>query len=150
MLMVSACLLGINCKYNGGNNFSPEVINKLQKSPFVAVCPEVLGGLGVPRPPCEIQGGDGRDVIMGQARVVNNQAEDVTEHFIKGALLCLELAKQNHITQALLKGRSPSCGSGRIYDGSFSSGLKDGDGVTAALFKQHGIRVITEEELDRL
>jgi len=110
----------------------------------VLVCPEVDGGLGTPRPPAEIVGGDGADVLAGRARVVTVQGEDVTEAYIRGAERALRVAEQRGATRAILKARSPSCGSGNIYDGTFSKTLLAGDGVTAALLKMNGIDVATD------
>ncbi len=149
MIMVSACLMGINCKYNGESNHNESVVSFLSGKPYILVCPETMGTLKVPRPPCEIKGGDGLAVLYSKARVLTDSDIDVTHEFIQGAQSCLELAKMNDITQAILKARSPSCGCGRIYDGSFSGRLIDGDGVTAAMLKQHGVQVITELEIDK-
>lgn len=146
MNLISACLCGYNCKYNGENNFYPVFKELLEKGYFFPVCPEEFGGLPTPRPQAEIKGGTGTDVLKGQAKVVNKRGEDVSDFFIKGAYLTLEKALEKGAVYAILKSRSPSCGSGKIYDGSFNSVLRDGDGVTAALLKQHGIKVITEEE----
>lgn len=145
MILVSACLLGVNCKYNGGNNLSTELIMLLEAEGLLPVCPEQLGGMTTPRVPAEIQGGEGIDVIEGTAKVFNRAEEDVTEAFIKGAEETLKLAKLFDIKRAVLKARSPSCGSEIIYDGSFMAKTKVGDGVTTALLKQNGIEVLTEE-----
>lgn len=149
MIMVSACLLGINCKYNGENNFDEAVADFLKDKQYILVCPETMGTLPVPRPPCEIKGGDGFTVLDDNARVFTDSGIDVTAEFVQGARSCLELAKMNQITQAILKARSPSCGCLSIYDGSFSRCLISGDGVTAALLKKHGIEVFSEQDLDR-
>lgn len=113
----------------------------------VLVCPEVDGGLGTPRPPAEIRGGDGRDVLEGRARVVTQAGEDVTEEYLRGARRALERARAAGATTAILKARSPSCGRGGIYDGSFSRSLTAGDGVTAALLQRNGITVLSDEEI---
>lgn len=146
MIILSACLTGVNCKYSGGNNLHPVFKELTEKHPVLLICPEQLGGLETPRPACEILGGDGKDVLEGNARVLNNQGEDVTPAFIAGAKQSLDLAKQNNIKLAVLKSRSPSCGAGLIYDGSFNSKLQAGDGVTTALFRQHQIEVISDTE----
>jgi uncharacterized protein YbbK (DUF523 family) len=111
----------------------------------IPFCPEEEGGLGTPRPPAEIVGGDGDDVLRGRARVVTVNGRDVTQGFLQGAYRALAAARGAEI--AVLKARSPSCGKGRIHDGSFSGSLVAGDGVTAALFQNHGITVLTEEEI---
>lgn len=149
MIMISGCLLGINCKYNGGNNLNPKIMSNLRGKPLIVVCPEAMGGLSIPRSPCEIQGGDGHDVLAGRARVVSYEGHDVTRYFLDGAFECLRLARLNDVKVAVLKKRSPSCGNGKIYDGTFSSVVVDGDGVTAALLKSHGIEILDEENFFR-
>lgn len=113
----------------------------------VLVCPEEDGGLGTPRPPAEIVGGDGHDVLDGKARVVTKQGGDVTAEYVRGAELALAAARQAGATTAVLKSRSPSCGKGCVYDGSFTATLAEGDGVTAALLRRNGIEVLTDEEV---
>lgn len=142
MILMSACLCGFNCKYTGGNNTSPRFLAMYRNNEVIAVCPEELGGLSTPRLPCEIQGGSGAEVLAGTARVINSNGEDVSESFVKGAWQVLQLARDNNIGLVILQDRSPSCGAGVIYDGNFSKKLIEGDGVTAALLKQHGIKVI--------
>jgi len=143
MILVSACLLGINCKYNGENNLNENILNLGNQ--IVPVCPEQLGGLSTPRCPCEIVGGDGHDVLCGKARVLTDKGVDVTEAFISGAKMTQQIAEITKSKTAVLKANSPSCGSNSIYDGTFSHKKCPGDGVTAALLKQNGIKVITEE-----
>ena len=137
-LLVSACLVGVNCKYSGGNNaLPPELLAALEeKYRLVPICPERDGGLPTPRLPSERRG----------ELVVNRAGEDVTEAFRRGAQFALETARREGCRLALLKERSPSCGSGEIYDGSFSGTLIPGDGVAAALLKEHGIAVFGETE----
>ena len=110
----------------------------------VLVCPEEDGGLGTPRPPAEIVGGDGADVLEGRARVMTRGGRDVTAEYVAGARIALDAARAAGAETAILKARSPSCGKGSIYDGSFTRTVKDGDGVTAALLKAHGIQVLTD------
>lgn len=148
MILVSACLLGVNCKYNGGCNRHTEVLNYLDgRQDWIPICPEQIGGLATPRVPAEIQGGDGEAVLKGQARVVTRDGRDVTEAFIKGAQEVLKIAQLCGAHEAILKQRSPSCGSCQIYDGTFAGGKIDGAGVTAALLKLAGIDVKSEEDL---
>jgi uncharacterized protein YbbK (DUF523 family) len=147
-ILVSACLLGINCKYNGGNNFTPKLMDLKKENNIIPVCPEELGGLLTPREPCEIQEGSGKEVLEGKSRVMNKIGEDVTAGFIKGAEEILALAKQNSCSLAVLKSRSPSCGCGIIYDGTFSGKLKEGNGVTAQLLLDNEIVVITEKDFE--
>ena len=141
-ILISACLMGRNCKYNGGNNgLSPEIVEKLrEKYQLIEVCPECDGGLSTPRLPSERRG----------EKLINSAGEDVTAQFKKGAELALKTAIENGCRKALFKERSPSCGSGVIYDGSFSKSLKAGDGVTAELLKKNGIEIIGESELNLL
>ena len=139
VLLVSACLMGFDCKYSGGNNaLSPETLDALRRSfRLIPVCPETAGGLPTPREPSERRG----------ERVVSRDGRDVTAAFQKGAALTLRLAERYGAKRALLKCNSPSCGSGMIYDGSFSGKLVPGDGVTAELLKSQGISVVGENVL---
>ena len=146
MRVVSACLCGINCKYNGDNNKHEEFVKELRDGQVLPLCPEQLGGLTTPRSACEIEGGSGEDVLAGRARVINAAGEDLTEFFVKGAQECLAIMRQAGIDEAILQRRSPSCGVNKIYDGNFSGQLIAGDGVTAALLKKHGIKVWNDED----
>lgn len=150
MVLVSSCLLGEDCKYNGENNYNQAVKEAVAGEEVISVCPESCGGLPIPRPPAEIKGGTGKEVWTGNARVVNEEGEDLTARFIKGARETLQQAKTNNCRFAILKARSPSCGSKEIYDGSFEGETKPGVGVTTALLEQEGIKVINEEELNKL
>ena len=132
-ILVSSCLLGLNCRYDGGNNYSKEVEEFLKNYEIIPICPEIMGGLPTPRTPSERQAD----------RVINKEGKDVTEQYEKGARECLFLAQKYDVKKALLKLRSPSCGSKEIYDGTFSHTIIEGDGVTAELFKKNGIEVIS-------
>lgn len=124
MILISACLLGINCQYNEENDLSEEVLEFLKdKRGFIAVCPECLGGLAIPRDPSEIIGGKGEDVIEDKAKVKTIKGKDVTKQFLKGAEKALKIAQQNNIKLAILKSRSPSCGVDQTCDGTFSGRL---------------------------
>ena len=147
MKIVSACLAGLNTRYNGKSKASAKIMVMLAAGDAVAVCPEQLGGLPTPRPPAEIKGGDGAKVLNKKARVYNCNGENVTKEFIRGARETLKIAKECGATEAVFAPRSPSCGCGKIYNGSFTGKLRDGDGVTTALLKRNGIRVINEEDL---
>lgn len=138
-ILVSACLLGIGCRYSREIKADERVCKLLKRKDVVMipVCPEQLGGLPTPREPAERKDGG----------VWNKNGENVTEQFLYGAREALKLAKLYGCSQAILKERSPSCGSGKIYDGSFSGKMVDGDGVTAELLKKHGIRVIGESQI---
>ncbi len=141
MILVSACLVGMNCKYDGGNNFNQKVFDLVKEGKAIPICPEQLGGLKTPRKPSEVK------VIDGKRYVINNEGEDVTANFEKGASEVLNLAKKLNIKKAVLQPRSPSCGVGKIYSGNFDKQLVDGNGITADLLIQNGIEVITPDEL---
>jgi len=141
MIIVSACLCGANCKYNGENNLNSSVLKLLAEGKALPICPEQLGGMTTPRPAVEIKGGAGADVLDGNARVVSSSGTDVTENFIRGAREVLSIAKAACVKEAILKAKSPSCGVGFIYDGTFSGRLADGNGVTAELLIRNGIKV---------
>lgn len=145
-VLVSACLLGEKCRYNGKGYTLPCFRQSLQGYKVIPVCPEVLGGLSVPRPPCELKGGDGKQVWQGTAGVFTDQGRDLTEAFREGACKTLQLAIAAGVKIAILKEQSPSCGCNIIYDGSFSNRLIPGVGVTAALLKEKGMEVLAETE----
>ena len=148
--LVSACLLGIPTAYDGGARLRAELLALAARGQVVPVCPEAAGGLPTPRPPAEIVGGDGDDVLEGRARVMTVAGEDVTEAYLRGAECALKAAQRHGITTAILKQGSPSCGSARIYDGTHSGRLKVGHGVTAALLRRRGVIVRSEEERSRI
>lgn len=137
-MMVSACLLGENCKYNGGNNFSEKIKQFCEGHTVIPVCPEVLGGLPIPRVPAEIVGGV----------VTNREGVVVDAQFRKGAELALEQALKNQVDLVILQSRSPSCGVKQIYDGSFSGTKIDGQGVFAALLLENHIPVMDAEDVE--
>lgn len=151
MIIVSGCLCGINCKYDGGNNLDERVLKLLKEGKAIPVCPEQLGGQQTPRAPHEIVNGNGLDVLAGKARILAPEGnDDVTSEFIKGAYETLKIAEAVSARIAILKARSPSCGLSRIYDGTFSGTKRPGNGVTAELLLSKGIKVFTEENLDEL
>lgn len=137
MKICSACLLGIKCRYDGKEKKNRKVINLSRKEILIPICPEQLGGLSTPREPAEQKG----------RRVVTKSGRDVSENFERGAKQVLKMAKLYGIKEAILKQRSPSCGCGQIYDGSFSGEIIKGDGVATSLLKKNGIKVKTEEDL---
>lgn len=139
-VLVSACLLGRCCRYDGTGKEIPELIRLGERFRLVPVCPECLGGLPTPRPPAERQGG----------RVVNREGDDVTEVYCRGAEQALRIAREQGCTAAVLKERSPSCGAGQIYDGTFRHTLTAGDGVTAELLRKNGIIVVGESQIHTL
>ena len=139
-ILISACLVGDNVKYDGGNNKNPLIEKLLEKYELVPFCPEVEGGLPTPRHPSEQRG----------EQVINDIDEDVTDEFNKGADLALNICVYLKIKKAILKERSPSCGVHSIYDGTFSHKVIPGSGVTAALLKRKGIDVYNEDEIPML
>lgn len=141
-ILISACLLGINCRYDGGSNIQTEWLEALQEHNLVPVCPEQLGGLTTPRTPAEIVSEEPFCVLM-------KTGTDVTEAFSKGAAEALKLAALTGATCAVLKERSPSCGVNLIYDGSFNHVKIPGMGITARVLREAGLAVYSEEELDR-
>ena len=145
MILVSACLAGLDVKYNGSHNLNEKIKKWFDEKKAIPICPEVLGGLSIPREPAEIVGGEGEDVLDGHAKVITNNGIDVTEQFIKGANETLKIALDLNATMVILKERSPSCGSFMIYSGEFNGNKKRGTGVTAALLKRNGIQVLSEE-----
>jgi uncharacterized protein YbbK (DUF523 family) len=145
--LVSACLLGVRCRYDGTSAREPKLLKLAEKERLVPICPEQLGGLPTPREPVWIVGGDGLDVLRGVAKVISRSGGDVTKNFRRGAEEALRIAKLFGAREAILKARSPSCGCGKIREPFSFDKLKEGDGVTAALLKKNGIRAITEEDL---
>lgn len=135
--VVSACLAGEYCRYDGGTNACAAVQELVRRGEAVTACPEGLACLPVPRPPCEIRG----------ERVMCRDGRDLTEAFVRGADLAMKIARRHGCTAAILKRRSPSCGVGRIYDGTFSRTLCDGDGLWARLLREAGLALYTEESL---
>ncbi|MGI6611661.1 MAG: DUF523 domain-containing protein [Limnochordia bacterium] len=138
-VLVSACLMGHACRYDGQSCQVDTVdVGSAEAVPF---CPEQAGGLPTPREPAEIVGGHGDDVIDSSAQVLTKHGVNVTQQYVKGAHAALGLCQEHGIRRAVLKGRSPSCGVSIIYDGTFSSTVRPGPGVTAALLRRHGISV---------
>jgi uncharacterized protein YbbK (DUF523 family) len=145
-ILVSACLLGEKVRYNGSDavSSSPVLTRWLAEGRVVPFCPELAGGLGVPRPAAEIMGTNGAAVLDGDARVNTQAGADVTGRFLQGASLALATAQSQGVLVAVLKDGSPSCASESIHDGTFSGRRKSGHGVTTALLERHGIRVFSE------
>lgn len=147
-ILVSRCLLGHRVRYDGGAHGPFDTLQRwLDEGRIVALCPEVAGGLPTPRPPAEIRGGQGAQVLDGLLPVLSVDGEDFTAAFVAGAEQALALVKHHGIRLALLKARSPSCGNLENYDGSFSGRKVAGEGVTAALLRRAGVRVFSEEQL---
>ena len=139
MILVSACLCGINCKYDGTNNYDETIFNLVKEGKAIPVCPEQLGGLTTPRIPSEIKGG----------RVINKEGTDVTNNFVKGANEVLNLCKKLNITKVILKSKSPSCGKDSIYSGDFDGKLVPGNGVLTKLLLANNIEVISSEKISK-
>lgn len=139
-LLISACLLGRSCKYNGGSNYTPAAEALAGRYELIPVCPECLGGLPTPRDPAERVGN----------KVLSRSGADVTAAFTQGAERALEAAREHGAALALLKERSPSCGCGTIYDGTFTGTVVPGNGVTAELLLENGVRVYGESRIDEL
>lgn len=139
MFVVSACLAGRNCRYDGKSNEVEEVKKLVDEGEGIMVCPEQMGGLPTPRIPSEIKDG----------RVINKEGLDVTKEFKNGAKIAFDIAKKNNCTKAILKSRSPSCGFGCVYDGTFTGTRIQGDGIFARMLVEAGIEVLTEEDLKR-
>ncbi|THV23222.1 DUF523 domain-containing protein [Peteryoungia ipomoeae] len=152
-ILISACLLGRPVRYDGkGKPLQDPLIERWKaEGRLVGFCPEQAGGLPTPRPPAEIEGGmNGQDVLAGRARVLEVTGGDVTAEFVEGGKRAVAFAREQGCGLALFIDGSPSCGSGFIYDGSFSGNRHPGFGVTAALMRQMGIEVFSDRELDRL
>ena len=141
MYLISACLVGINCKYNGENNFNEKALELVRNEKAIPVCPEQLGGLMTPRIPAEIK------LVNGKRRVINKNGEDITVQFEKGANEVLQLCKKLNIDKVILKQKSPSCGFGKIYDGNFNGTLIEGNGITSQLLMDNGIEIIDLDEI---
>ena len=142
--VVSACLMGICCRYDGGHRLDEKVLRLSMEDELVPLCPEQMGGLTTPRQASEIIGGDGGDVLDGRARIVDSEGKDVTAQFIKGAMEGLAIAKRVGAKRAVMKEKSPSCGIHRIYRSGI---LVSGKGVLTALLLRDGIVVMSNEEI---
>lgn len=147
MILVSSCLAGLEVRYNGTHCLDKKINQLIEENKAISVCPELLGGFSTPREPAEIVGGNGEDVLNGNARVVEKSGRDVTEMYVKGAFATLRIAQEVCATVVILKEFSPSCGSSMIYNGEFKDMKIAGEGVTSALLKRNGIQVVSEEGL---
>ncbi len=151
-ILISACLMGYKVRYNGSAKAEIAArLDALQRAGRLVVhCPELAAGLPTPRLPAEIDGGSGSGVLAGHARIIENNGCDATPHYVLAAWLALETARKHGCSAALLTDGSPTCGSREIYDGSFSNQLRPGEGVAAALLRQHGINVFSDKEIPAL
>ena len=141
-MLVSACLAGQCCRYDGKSCTVSQVEEWVKSGKAVPICPEVAGGLEVPRTPCEI-----RSTAQGDRRVLSKNGRDCTDAFMRGAKEALRITKQFNISKAVLKSHSPSCGYGQIYDGTFTGRLVGGNGMTAELLSQNGVEIYDENSL---
>lgn len=135
-VIVSACLIGENCKYNGSNNKREKIIEYLKDKEVILVCPEVMGGMSTPRLKSEIKDG----------KVISEKGDDVTDYFVRGATIALKKSLESGAKIAILKEKSPSCGTKFIYNGEFNGTLIKGSGVFSSLISQKGIKILTEED----
>ena len=141
MILISACLVGLNCKYNGKNNYDEKALQLVKSGEAIPICPEQLGGLSTPRNSAEIK------IINNEVHVFDNENKDVTDAFVKGANEVLKLAKELNVKKVILQSRSPSCGVGKIYSGNFDGKLIDGNGILAQMLIDNDIEVIDIEKL---
>lgn len=141
LTIVSSCLAGVACRYDARAKPDPDIVEAAQRGDVIPLCAEVAGGMPTPRPAAEIIDGDGADVLAGRARVIDITGGDVTAAFVAGALAVADQAVALGATDAVLQERSPSCGCGAVYDGSFTGVLRAGDGVTAAALRERGIEI---------
>ena len=144
MILISACLVGVNCRYDGANIHNADLLGKIKDEGFIPVCPEQLGGLPTPRPRASIENGTGKDVIAGNAKVIDINGKDITGEFLKGAQEALKIAKLMRVKSAILKERSPSCGV-EFTNSDFKE--VNGAGVFTALLKSEGIKIFSEKYL---
>lgn len=139
MIGVSSCLAGCKCTFRGSDNLIEIIKDMVDHNKAIMICPEVLGGMTIPRAPCEIKNG----------RVIDINGQDRTAEYQLGAMKSLEILKQHNVDVVLLKAKSPSCGKNYIYDGTFSHTVVNGDGITCQLLQEHGIIVFNEDEIDK-
>lgn len=149
-ILISSCLIGKKCRYDGCSRTIPGVAKLLKEYTLIDICPEIEGKLSCPRDKNEILKGNGKDVLSGKAKVVSIKGQDNTKNFVEGAIKALDLAFEHKATVALLKSKSPSCGKYEVYNGCFNGVLRKGSGVTAQLLLQNKIRVYTEDEIYKI
>ncbi|EKP68732.1 DUF523 domain-containing protein [Acinetobacter baumannii] len=148
MLLISACLIGEPVRYDSRSCLHTKLKQLFLNKKAHALCPELLGGFTTPRLPAEIVGGTGQDVLDGKAKIIDSSGLDVTELYLKGAYRTLDIARQIQATCVVLKENSPSCGSQKIYNGTFQGEKITGVGITTALLQRHGFEVISENEIE--
>jgi len=143
--VISACLLGIPCRWNGKSKINKKAFGVYLKGNAILVCPEIIGGLPTPRPACEIIGGDGKDVLNGRAKIFDKKGKDFSKDFANGSAIALEkIVKKHGIKKAILKSGSPTCGVGHIFSGKFDGKRKKGMGIFAAMLEKNGVEIIEE------
>ena len=145
MILISACLVGQNVRYDGGNKLNNELKSLVDQGLAKPICPEILGGLTTPRNPAEIVGGDGFDVLKNKAKIIDIQGNNVTDEYINGAIKALDICKKMKCKTLILKSDSPTCSSQSIYSGKFNGSKKQGIGIFAALLIKNGIQVYDEK-----
>jgi len=146
-ILISACLLGKNCRYNGGHSQLTE-LEEIDVE-WIPVCPEELGGLGTPRPSAEMQE-NAETILNGKGKIITNKGKNVTSEFIQGAEKSLQLGLEAEVKIAVLKSKSPSCGIGKIYDGSFTKTLKTGEGIFAHLCHENDIECFSSDNINQI
>ena len=145
MILVSACLAGEKCRYNAEHRLHPVIAELSKKGKIIAICPEVMGGLTIPRLACEITNADAQAVLDSKAKVLNLAGEDITEAVLRGCCKALDVAKKNKIKLAVLKDKSVCCAVEKMYDGSFQSRLVNGKGILTLLLEHDGIKVVNSK-----
>ena len=144
MIVNSSCITGVKCRYNGSSSYNEKLITGIKEN-YIHICPEILAGLQTPRKSCEIFDGSGEDVLNGNAKIIDKVGFDITEQMLSGAKKALKICLENKVTKAYLQTKSPSCGYNKIYDGTFSSTLRKGNGIFSTLLIKNGINVIEVE-----
>ena len=144
-ILISACLAGVQCRYDGRDKFSKKVLEILRQGEAIIICPELLVGFKIPRSSCNIIGGTGKDVLNGNARIVGKDGLDYTDMFVSGAKKALKIALENNVKKAYLRDKSPSCGVGRLYNDN-GEGFKKANGIFAQLLVENGIKIIRVED----
>ncbi len=145
MIVVSACIAGVACRYDGTSKLNENILKLVAQRKAIPLCPEMLGGRKVPREPVEIINGDGEDVLDGKACVKDKNGNDVTQEILEGVKEFLLTIERLNVKMVILKTKSPTCGYGKIFNGTFKNELKQGNGVLAAALKRKGIKIYTEE-----
>lgn len=146
MIIVSACLAGVNCRYDGKNRENEIILKLISRKLAVPLCPEVLGGRLVPRVACEITGGTAEQVLAGTAKVKDENGLDVTGEILDGVKIFMNAVKRMEVEAVILKTKSPTCGKGKVHDGSFTGKMIDGNGVLTAALLKEGVKVYTEDD----